>query len=105
MDYILKDRMARLPSGLRRALEEKAAPDQRKQTKNALRQSEKRYRVVAETAIDSTITIGEGSSILFANNSAEKIFGYTVPELLGRELTSGRTLISSSLDSVILKKP
>jgi PAS domain-containing protein len=39
------------------------------------------------------------ASILFANNSADKILGYTVPELLGRELTAGTTLISSSLDS------
>ena len=56
--------------------------------------------MVAETATDSIITIDEGSNILFADNSAEKIFGYTVPELLGHELTSGiTTLISSSLDS------
>jgi PAS domain-containing protein len=39
------------------------------------------------------------ASVLFANNSAEEILGYTIPELLGRELTSGTTLMSSSLDS------
>jgi DNA-binding NtrC family response regulator len=35
MDYVLKDRMARLPSAVRRVLEEKATHDQRKQAETA----------------------------------------------------------------------
>lgn len=53
----------------------------------ALRESETRYRVVAETASDAIMTIDESTKILFANPAAEKIFGYRLPELVGSSLT------------------
>jgi PAS domain S-box-containing protein len=55
-------------------------------TENALRESEGRYRVVAETASDAIMTIDESTKILFANPAAEKIFGYSVSELFGSSL-------------------
>ena len=48
----------------------------------ALRESEARYRVVAETASDAIMTIDESTKILFANPAAEKIFGYQLTEFL-----------------------
>jgi PAS domain S-box-containing protein len=60
---------------------------ERKRAEQALRESEERYRVVAETASDAIITIGEESIILFVNSAAEKIFGYTTEEMLGQHLT------------------
>ena len=56
-------------------------------TEKALRESEGRYRVVAETASDAIMTIDESTRILFANPAAEQIFGYPVPELIGSSLT------------------
>lgn len=56
-------------------------------TEKALRESEGRYRVVAETASDAIMTIDECTKILFANPAAEKIFGYPVSELVGSSLT------------------
>ncbi|MDX6445817.1 MAG: hypothetical protein QOH71_2891 [Blastocatellia bacterium] len=56
-------------------------------TEKALRESEVRYRVVAETASDAIMTIEESTKILFANPAAEKIFGYPVSELLGSSVT------------------
>jgi PAS domain S-box-containing protein len=53
----------------------------------ALRESEARYRVVAETASDAIMTIDEATKILFANPAAEKIFGYRLSELVGSSLT------------------
>ena len=53
----------------------------------ALRESEARYRVVAETASDAIITIEDSGKILFANPAAEKIFGYEVSEMVGSSLT------------------
>jgi two-component system cell cycle sensor histidine kinase/response regulator CckA len=53
----------------------------------ALLESEERYRIVAETAIDAIVTIDEAGEILFANGSAERIFGYQTFEMLGRNLT------------------
>jgi PAS domain S-box-containing protein len=60
---------------------------ERKQTEDTLRESEEKYRVVAETASDAIITIDEESRIVYANPNAEKVFGYAVEELLGQPLT------------------
>ncbi|MGH9657000.1 MAG: PAS domain S-box protein [Bryobacteraceae bacterium] len=58
-----------------------------KRAEERLRQSEERYRIVAETATDAIITIDEDSEIVFVNRAAEKIFGYAVEEMTGRRLT------------------
>ena len=44
------------------------------------------FRVVAETATDAIITIDERSTILFVNNAAERIFGYSVSEMMHQPL-------------------
>ncbi|MDT5122162.1 MAG: two-component system, cell cycle sensor histidine kinase and response regulator CckA [Acidobacteriota bacterium] len=60
---------------------------ERKRAEEALRESEERYRVVAETATDVIVTIDENSTILFANGAVERVFGYAVSELLGKQIT------------------
>ena len=59
----------------------------RKRAEEALRANEEQFRAVAETAPDAILTIDEGSTILFANQSTQKIFGYTLEELGGQQLT------------------
>ena len=53
----------------------------------ALRHSEERYRVVAETASDALITIDDQSLIVYGNPAAERIFGYKAAELSGQSIT------------------
>ena len=53
----------------------------------ALRESEERYRIIAETATDAIMTIDAESTIIFVNPAVERIFGYTRAELLGQRLT------------------
>lgn len=60
---------------------------ERKRMVEELRESEARYRTVIETASDAIITIDQNSKIQFVNSSVEKIFGYTIEELLGQQLT------------------
>lgn len=60
---------------------------ERKKTEEALRESEERYRIIAETASDVIITIDQESTIQFANAASEKVFGYAPSELVGRNLT------------------
>ena len=45
------------------------------------------FRVVAETASDAIISIDHDSIILFANSAAESIFGYSLSEILGQQVT------------------
>jgi len=52
-----------------------------------LRESENRFRTLAETASDAIITIDEDSRIVYANQATETIFGYTADELSGNEMT------------------
>jgi PAS domain S-box-containing protein len=59
----------------------------RKQNEQALRESETRFRTLAETASDAIITIDEQSTIIYINQAAENIFGYPVSEILGADLT------------------
>jgi PAS domain S-box-containing protein len=44
------------------------------------------FRTLAETASDAILTIDEEDNILFANGAAERIFGYTVREMVGQKL-------------------
>ena len=53
----------------------------------SLLESEKRYRAVAQTANDSIISADGEGNIVGWNHGAEKVFGYTESEVLGRPLT------------------
>jgi len=80
-DYILKDRLARLPVAICRALEDKYLRDERQRTEALLRQSEVKFRMLAET-IASAILIHQGTQCRYANRAAEEITGYSRDELL-----------------------
>ncbi len=45
------------------------------------------FRIFAETAADAILVIDRASTILFANHAAERIFGHTLAEMLGQQLT------------------
>jgi diguanylate cyclase (GGDEF)-like protein/PAS domain S-box-containing protein len=47
--------------------------------------NEARYRIVTNSASDAIITVDETGTILFINQTAEKIFGYGADELIGEK--------------------
>jgi PAS domain S-box-containing protein len=56
--------------------------------RNILRDSEERYRILAETASDAIIVIDEAGEILFVNPVAERTFGASAEKLLGQNLAT-----------------
>jgi PAS domain S-box-containing protein len=59
-----------------------------KTAEDLVRESESRYRTLAETATDAIITVDPQNRILFANAAAEHMFGYDRQELMGMALTA-----------------
>ncbi len=53
----------------------------------ALKNSEERHRSVVESARDAIVTIDDDGLISFWNRAAERMFGYTEDEIVGRPLT------------------
>lgn len=58
-----------------------------RQESSDLRTAADRYRTLVDTASDAILTIGEDSTILFANTAVERVFGYRAEELVGQSLT------------------
>lgn len=58
-----------------------------KQRTRELEESEERYRIISEKAMDAIITIDEESKISFVNPAAERIFGYRSEEMSGSSIT------------------
>ena len=59
----------------------------RKRTEEELREGEERVRSVVETVVDGIITINEAGLVESFNPAAEKIFGYTSAEVVGRNVS------------------
>lgn len=60
---------------------------ERRHAEEILRQSEERFRAVAQTANDAIISADSNGIIIFWNQGAKKIFGYEEAEILGRPVT------------------
>ena len=60
---------------------------ERSQALEELEYREQRYRSIAESTPDGMVTIGSDGNIVLWNRAAEKIFGYTAEEMLGKPLT------------------
>ena len=51
-----------------------------------LQRSEKRFKAILDTATDAIISIDENHKIILFNNAAQKIFGYSSQETIGKDL-------------------
>ena len=60
---------------------------ERKHAEEMAREADRKFRSVVQTAPNGIITVDSKGSIIFWNNSAERIYGYTSEEAIGKPLT------------------
>jgi PAS domain S-box-containing protein len=82
-DYVLKDRMERLPVAIYRALEQRAARNERRRAERSLAHAEMKFRALAEF-MPAAVFLEQGTRCSYVNRSAEALTGFPRGELLNR---------------------
>ncbi len=90
-DYILKDRLSRLPSAVLRAMRDVQERKQRKAMEKKLRDSEEKYRSLVESTDDSIYMLDPSGVYLFANEKYLSRIGLSPEEVIGRPYGSFHT--------------
>ncbi|MBS1510960.1 MAG: PAS domain S-box protein [Bacteroidetes bacterium] len=85
-DYLLKDRLIRLPNAIEAALKQKQFEKQQLQDQEQLRLSEEKYRTLVEQASDGIFIADETGKFIIVNSSGCKMSGYTLDELQTRTI-------------------
>ncbi len=83
VDYVLKDRMARLPSAVQGALEYAAEHRARAEAEDQAARQRGAYRRIVETANDGIMLVDADFRITFYNRRLADMFGYDDQELIG----------------------
>jgi PAS domain S-box-containing protein len=60
---------------------------ERRKTEQALRESEDRMGGIINSAMDAVISVDDGQRIILFNAAAEKMFGYSAEEVMGRPIS------------------
>ena len=79
-DYILKDRLKRLPTAIDAALQKKKAQAE-------ARQSEEIRKLIMNAALDGVVCMDINGFITVWNSRAEQLFGWTTAEIIGKPLS------------------
>lgn len=86
-DYILKDRLVRLPLAVRRALQEKTTRDERELAIQSLRESEQQVRLLLDSTAEAIYGIDLQGNCTFCNAASVRLLGYDNPgDLLGKQM-------------------
>ncbi len=59
---------------------------ERKALENALHESEEMFRAISTSALDAIILVDDAGKVVYWNPAAEKMFGYTNEEIIGKRI-------------------
>lgn len=85
-DFVLKDRIARLPAAIKVALTDVMHARRQMQAKAARQVSDQSIQAIANSVQDAVILMDSDGRISLWNPAAEKMFGYRQNEVLGQQL-------------------
>jgi PAS domain S-box-containing protein len=85
-DYLLKQRLERLPAAVRRALRENEAESVKKQAEDALRASEECFRAFMENSSAIAFIKDETGRFVYLNKRVEELSRFKRAELLGKRM-------------------
>ena len=85
-DYLLKGRLDRLAPAVQRAVQEAETRVIRKRAEAALAQSERRKAAILDSVLDCIVTMDADGLVIEFNAAAERTFGYTKAQAIGRTL-------------------
>ncbi len=83
-DYILKDRLNRLPDAIEAALRKRKTEKEKLDVIQKLVQSEEKYRSLLESAPDAMVIVNNDGIIELINTQTENMFGYSGHEIIGK---------------------
>jgi PAS domain S-box-containing protein len=75
-DYLLKDRIQRLPVAITHALEKRQAEKEKEMHLEEISRNEKRFRALIENNFDAITLRDENLSVIYRSPSAKKMVGY-----------------------------
>jgi PAS domain S-box-containing protein len=85
-DYIIKDRLARLPAAIDAALKQRKLREQRLEAVQSLTLNEEKYRSLVERVSDGFIALDLNAEFIYVNEKAEKLFDKAPDYLLGKNM-------------------
>ena len=84
-DYVLKNNLIRLVPAVNRALAESKLQNVRSQVEKELRESEKRFKAIADYTFTWESWVGNDGRLLWVNPAVERITGYSAQEVMSME--------------------
>lgn len=85
-DYILKDRLIRLPEAIKIALRHREAEKEKSRALQELEESEVRYRTIVDRISDGFMVMDREWTITYINPAAEKLLNRPAGYLLGKKM-------------------
>ncbi|MGF2411364.1 PAS domain S-box protein [Ferruginibacter sp.] len=85
-DYLLKDRLTRLPAAIEAALKQKQTEKEKRETVQGLQQSEEKYRRMTERVTDGFVALDNNWNYTYVNKQAGEILKRDPEELVGKNI-------------------